>query len=480
MSKNIFFILSFTLFTILFISSCKLAENRLNTTWRTVPDTYKVQKDTTNMALLTWQNHFIDSSLKDLINSALQSNLDLAIALQRIEMSRAQVRFAKGLPLPFVTGVASAGQRRFGKYTMDGIGNFDTNFSTNIDDNQRIPEHLPDYYVGLQTVWEADIWQKLKHVKKSALARYLASIEGRNFVQTSLIAEIASIYYELLALDNELEIIQQTVGLQESALEIIKIQKQAGVANELAVQQFEALVLNSKSLEFEIRQLVVEAENRMNWLLGRFPQPIVRNKNTFFEAMPAQINTGIPTQLLRNRPDIRQAEYELIATGADVYAAQAAFYPSFTIVASIGFQTFQPKFLLSPASIAYNVLGGLAAPLLNRSALKARLGVAKASQLEALYQYQKSILTAYAEVANQLAKVENLGQIVALKDREVKVLTEAIETSSNLFRTGRATYLEVIFTQTNALQAKIGLAEVKKRQYQSMVEMYRALGGGWR
>jgi outer membrane protein TolC len=184
--------------------------------------------------------------------------------------------------------------------------------------------------------------------------------------------------------------------------------------------------------------------------------------------------------LLKNRPDIRQAEHELLATGADVYAAQAAFYPSLNLVANVGFQTFNSQFWLSPASIAYNVLGGLTAPLLNRSELKARLGIAKASQLEALYQYQKAVVNGYVEVANSLAKISNLAQIFTLKNREVQVLTEAIESSANLFKTGRASYLEVIITQANALQAKIGLIEVKKRQHQSTVEIYRALGGGWR
>lgn len=445
-----------------------------------MPDAFAGKKDTTNIANISWRNYFSDNALNNLIDSVLKNNFDLSIALQRIEMSRSQVRFAKGLSLPFVAGVTNTGQRRFGKYTMDGIGNFDTNFSNNIAEDQKIPEHLPEYYLGLQSSWEIDIWGKLKSVKKAALARYLGSVEGKNFVITALVAEAAHIYYELLALDNELEIVRQTIGLQENALEIINVQKQAGIANELAVQQFEALLLNSKSLEFEIKQQIVEFENRLNLLLGRFPQPIYRDKLSFEKGIPSQIDAGLPTYLLKNRPDIRQAEHELLATGADVYAAQAAFYPSLNLVANVGFQTFNSQFWLSPASIAYNVLGGLTAPLLNRSELKARLGIAKASQLEALYQYQKAVVNGYVEVANSLAKISNLAQIFTLKNREVQVLTEAIESSANLFKTGRASYLEVIITQANALQAKIGLIEVKKRQHQSTVEIYRALGGGWR
>lgn len=476
MLKNILFIL----IVIFLTTNCKVAEYAPQKAFRHMPEAFIGKKDTTNIASISWRNYFSDSILNGLIDSVLKNNFDLSIALQRIEMSRSQVRFAKGLSLPFATGVTNAGQRRFGKYTMDGIGNFDTNFSNNITEDQKIPEHLPEYYLGLQSTWEIDIWGKLKSMKKAALARYLGSIEGKNFVITALVAEVAHIYYELLALDNELEIVRQTIVLQENALEIISVQKQAGIANELAVQQFEALVLNSKSLEFEIKQQIVEFENKLNLLLGRFSQPISRNKFSFEKEIPNPIYVGLPMHLLKNRPDIRQAEYELSATGADVHAAQTAFYPSLNLVANVGFQTFNSQFWFSPSSIAYNILGGLTAPLLNRSELKARLGIAKANQLEALYQYQKAVLNAYIEVANTLAKISNLAQIVTLKNKEVQVLTEAIESSANLFKTGRATYLEVIITQANALQAKIGLIEVKKRQYQSTVEIYRALGGGWR
>jgi NodT family efflux transporter outer membrane factor (OMF) lipoprotein len=480
MFKSIYKYLFILFFISLLATNCKLLEKTPKTDFTLLPESFNGGKDTANFANINWRSYFIDSTLNTLIETALQNNLDLSIALQRIEMSRSQVQFAKGLPLPFVSGGASAGQRRFGKYTMDGIGNFDTNFSTNIDENQKIPEHLPDYHVGLQSAWEADIWGKLKNVKKAALARYLASIEGKNFVITHLVADLANFYYELLTLDSELDIIQKTIFLQENALSIVRVQKQAGAANELAVQQFEAQLLNSKSLEFELRQEIVGIENRINFLLGRFPQVIPRNQLYFTKPMPTQIATGIPTNLLRNRPDIKQAEYEVRATKADVYTAQAAFYPSLNIVANIGFQSFNPAFLLSPASIAYNLLGGLTAPLMNRSAIKARLGVAKASQLEALYNYQKHIINAYIEVYNQLTNINNLEQIYLLRNREVEVLNNAIETSATLFMTGRATYLEVIITQENALQAKLSLATIKKRQYQALVNMYRALGGGWR
>jgi NodT family efflux transporter outer membrane factor (OMF) lipoprotein len=278
-----------------------------------------------------------------------------------------------------------------------------------------------------------------------------------------------------------LEIIRETVRLQQDALEIVRIQKQAGAANELAVKQFEAQVLNSQSLEFETLQNIQENENRLNFLLGRFPQPIVREKVNFQNKIPIQIKEGIPSQLLRNRPDIRQTEFELLATKFDVKTARAAFYPSFNITGSIGFQAFNPSFLFNtPQSLAYSLLGGLTTPLLNRSAIKAQFNNAKANQIEAMFNYQKTILNGYVEVSNQLSGIKNLEQIHDRKTREASALTQSINISTELFKSGRATYFEVLMTQNNSLQTRLDLVSTRKRQYQATVNLYKALGGGWR
>jgi outer membrane protein TolC len=192
------------------------------------------------------------------------------------------------------------------------------------------------------------------------------------------------------------------------------------------------------------------------------------------------VKAGVPAQLLRNRPDVRQAEQELRASGADVNAAHAAFYPSLSISASAGFQAFNPAFLFSPQSLAYSVFGNLMAPLINRAALKAAFSNASARQQEALASYQQSILRAFMEVYTELSLISNLENIRQLKTEESRVLTESIETSSELFRSGRASYLEVLMTQQNALRAKLELVDTRKRQYHAMLNLYRGLGGGWR
>jgi outer membrane protein, multidrug efflux system len=463
--------------TFLICSSCKTIEQIANKEIKNLPTSYKEKYDSTNSAALKWRDYFADKNLLKLIDTGLKNNLDVLMTLQKIEIARNDLRLSKGAMLPTVSANFSYLQRKFGYYTMDDAGNR----VTEIRPGELIPNQLPDYFVGLQTNWEIDVWGKLRNKKKAAFSRYLSSLEGVSLVYTNLVAEIANSYYDLLALDVELEIINETILLLQNALEIVKVQKLAGVTNELAIKQFEAQVLNSQSFEFEIKQKVSENENKINFLLGRFPQPIIREKSFFSDQLPIQVKAGIPSQLLQNRPDIRKAEYELVAAKQNVKSAKAAFYPSFNITGSSGFQAFNTALLLTtPKSLAYNLLGSLVTPLINRSAIKAQFKNAKTSQLEALYNYQKTILNGYVEVSNELSNINNLENIHALKTDEVKALTSSIEISNDLFKSGRATYFEVLMTQRTALQSRIELIITKKRQYNATVNIYKALGGGWK
>ncbi|CAN5219201.1 hypothetical protein BH23BAC2_BH23BAC2_03490 [soil metagenome] len=204
---------------------------------------------------------------------------------------------------------------------------------------------------GAYASWEVDVWKKLHNAKKAAVARYLASIEGKNFMVTNLIADIADAYYDLLANDNLLDIIQKNIEIQNNALQIVKHQKDAARVTQLAVNRFEAQLLNTQNLQYEIKQRIVETENRLHFLTGRFPQNISRNTAVFLKLQIDSIPAGIPSQLLVNRPDIRQAELELSAAKLDIKAARANFYPSFRITSGVGFQAFNPMFLMSPESM---------------------------------------------------------------------------------------------------------------------------------
>ncbi len=441
-----------------------------------LPDSYVNSTDTTNVANVKWELFYKDNDLKYLIETALKNNYDLQLAVQKMAIANNNVRLRKGELLPFLNGGVSAGQRRFGLFTMDGAGNA----STDILPGQVVPENLPDYFAGFNASWEADIWGKLRSNKKAAIARFSATVEGKNAIQTALISSVASTYFELLALDNELDMIREAIVLQQAALDIIRVKKEAGVVNELAVKQFEGQVANSTGFEYEILQQITLTENKLHFLCGQFPRPILRDKSKFNLLDTTVISEGIPSQLLKNRPDIRQAELELAASKFDVKSARAAFYPSFMITGSIGYQAFTTAlWFQSPESLAYSILGNLTAPLLNRSAIKARFNTAKANQTEALLNYQKNILNGYLEVANELATIKNLEQLYAQKDKEMISYQQSTVIANDLFETGRATYLEVLMAQRTALESKIQLIITKKLQHQARINLYRVLGGGW-
>jgi outer membrane protein, multidrug efflux system len=462
---------------IVFGTGCKTTKPINTGMLQDVPTAYGPYKDSTNSAMLAWNNYFNDTLLVKLIDAGLRSNLNVLMAAQRLEMSAAELNMTKGALFPSVTANAAYLQRKFGLYTMDGAGNI----TTDILPGRIVPVHLPDYYFGLQTSWEVDVWGKLRNKRRAALARYLSGSEGRNLVITNLVAQLAHAYYELIALDNELDVIRKTVDVQTKALELVTTQKQAAATNQLVVTQFKAQLLNSQALEYETLQKITEFEARVNVLLGRFPQPVSRNETVFNQPITLHPSVGVPFELLRNRPDIRKAELEVVASKADVKAARAAFYPSLTISGGVGLQAFDAGLLFqTPQSLAYSILGNLAAPLINRSAIRANFKTANARQIESLYNYQETILNGYAEVNNEVMRIKNLEKIVALKTEEVTVLNQSIDISSELFKMSRANYLEVLMTQKNSLAARLELLETKRRQYHAVVDLYKALGGGWR
>lgn len=457
-------------------TACKLPEVAQRAENKNVPEGFSDSKDTVNSASIQWKTFFTDPNLVTLIDTALKNNQELNITLQDIEIARNDIKAKKGDLLPTVGYGVGAGLEKVGRYTSPGAGDA----STDITPGKRVPEVLPDYKFGLQANWEADIWHKLRNAKQSAVNRYLSTIAGKNFVVTNLVAEVANSYYELLALDNQLDIVKQNIKIQSDALELMKIQKEATRVTELAVRKFQAEVLSSKSMQFDIQQDITETENKINFLLGRYPQPIIRDSKSFTDLVPTTVQSGIPSQLLANRPDIKQAELELAAAKLDVKVAKAQFYPSLSISATLGYQAFNPSYLLrTPESLIYSLAGDLAGPLINKNAIKAEYLTANAKQLQAVFDYEKTILNGYIEVANQMSNINNLQKSYDLKNQQVKALTESIDISNALFRSARADYFEVLMTQRDALQSKLELIETKKQQLNAVVNIYHALGGGW-
>lgn len=443
----------------------------------TLPATYSDSKDSSNTAQLSWHQFYQDPYLVALIDTALKNNQDLNMVLQDVEIARNDIRVRKADLLPYVSAGASAGVEKVGRYTSQGAGDA----SADITPGVGVPTALQDYTVGVNASWELDIWSKLHNAKKAAIARYLSTVEGKNFVVSNLVAEVANTYYELLAIDNQLEIVRQSIQLQQNALELMKIQKQAAQVTELAVKKFGAEVLNSQSLEYDLLQNQKEKENTINFLLGRYPQEIPRPKSNLLSLTAMNIKAGIPSQLLANRPDVKQAELDLSASKLDVKIAKAEFYPSFDITAGFGLQAFKPSYLTKiPESLLYSLGGDLAGPLINRNAIKAEFLSANDRQVQAAYNYEKTILNAYLEVSNQLSNIQNLEKRFELKSKEVAALNTSIDISNDLFKSARADYLEVLMTQRDALDSKLELIEIKKNQLEATTNIYKELGGGWK
>jgi len=453
------------------VSSCKLVEPPQIPQAKELPTTFIGDEDTISMGDLIWENFFNDKYLVDLIDIALQNNPDQLQAIQRVEIARANLQIRKGALQPSLNG-------RLGANVGSGIND---NIIANNSNDQNESNLVQNYFLGLQSSWEIDIWGKLKNRREAAYARYLASEKGKQLVTTTLVAEVARLYYELLGLDNELETIRKNIEFQEVALEMIKIQKLGGRATELAVQQFTAQLLRTQSLGIEKQQRIIEVENQLNFLLGRYPQTIERGESILDQHLPEVVRAGIPADMLLRRPDIQQAELELTAAKADVEAARAAFLPTLTIDPYVGFNANEMSLLFStPESLAAGFLGGLTAPIFSKNRIRSEYDRATAETLEAYYRYQKAVLTGYQEVASNLKRVENYRNVYNLRQQEAEVLSNAVNTSNDLFAAGYATYLEVITAQARVLEAELSMTNTRKEIFVTLIDLYRALGGGWR
>ena len=430
----------------------------------------------TNTATVKWKDFFEDPNLLRLIDTAVANNKEVNMMMQRISVAQNEIQARKGAYLPFVNFGAGAGGEKAGKYTPEGA----VENSLQLPNGQAFPTFVGDYQFGLFSTWEIDIWKKLRNSAQVAVLEYMASSEGKNFLVTNLVAEVAHSYYELLALDNQLENLKQNIAIQQNGLEMVKQLLLFARTTTLAVKRYEAEVAKNQSKQFEILQQITVTENRINFLLGRTPQPIQRASTGFMEIKPKLIKAGIPSQLLQNRPDIRKAEFELSAAKLNIDVARANFYPSFNISAGAGFNAFALKFLINtPESLALSVAGGLVAPLVNKNAIIAEYKNSNAKQVQAAYEYEQSIINAYAEVSNQLSNIDNLDKNYQLKRNQVDALVQSIDISTQLFKSARADYLDVLLSQRDALEAKKDLIETKQKQIIAMVDLYKSLGGGW-
>ncbi|MFC4872823.1 efflux transporter outer membrane subunit [Negadavirga shengliensis] len=467
---------------ILLFVSCKTQQVREGISTQ-IPDNYLVAEqtiqDSSNWALAGWKEFFKDAHLQNLIETGLENNQDVLKTLQNIRIAQADLKRARLGRLPEINGIAGVYSRRFGEYTMDGVGNTDSNLSPTVPEDKKIPDPYRDFILGAEFGWEIDVWGRLNMRRKQATAQYLASVEMTNHTKTWLIAEIATHYYHLIGLDEEIETLLSNISFQEQAYELGKSLKATGKDSQLSLDQFEGLMLNSKGVLVSKRRERQNVILSLSRLLGTYPENYERPPLSEVD-IPEAVQVGLPSDLLRLRPDIRQGENQLRANDLEVGIARTAFFPSFRLFGMAGFNAFEfSKLFLNPASTAYQLGAGLTAPLFNRGQIRAAYESAKANQQIALLDYEQTVLKSYLEVLGLVNDFSTLEEEIQLKNDEVIVQRRSVDNAGTMFKVGYADYLDVINAQSRSLESELDYINLKVAQLQSTVKLYRALGGGW-
>jgi NodT family efflux transporter outer membrane factor (OMF) lipoprotein len=423
-----------------------------------------------SVAGVEWRQFFKDPVLVALIDTTLKGNYDLQIALKNIQSAQEYVKQAKVGWLPSLNVQATASTSYPSKNSLNGIS-LKSFLGTS---------HIEDYNLVANLSWEIDVWGKIKRQKEAALADYLRSYEGARAVQTQLVADVANSYYNLLMLDEQLQIAKSNLSLADSIVQMMRLQKTAGDVTELAVQQAVSQQQTAALLVPQLEQGIAIQENALRILAGQLPSTLPRSGKLEEIRMWEQLSTGLPADLISKRPDVRSAEMELVAANAMVGVAQSNMYPALTLTASGGLNSYKAAKWFDINSLTGSVLGGLTQPVFQRRQLKTQLEVAKIQRDQAEIRFRQQALNAIGEVSNALVRLDKLQSQRQIATDQVQTLGTAVGQARLLFRSGLANYLEVITAQSNALQAQLNRADVVRQQLSASVELYRSLGGGWK
>jgi NodT family efflux transporter outer membrane factor (OMF) lipoprotein len=361
---------------------------------------------------------------------------------------------------------------------MEGVGNFDTNLSPNIQEDQKIKRDVtPNFWLGFQTSWEIDVWGRLRYKKRAAQQRFLASQQGINLLKNQLFTDVADLYYQLIALDKKVKIYEANYGVQLKAFEIVESQRAAGKATELAVQQFGA---QSKNMQAEMEQLKIEinsTEKALLSLLGEYSGDLTRG-TTFLSNHLALLNQKIHVDsIIHKRPDVAESYFELVASNADAKSARAAFFPKIQFGGNVALHSFSMPTFFNIGSIAWQLLGGLVQPIFNQGQLKQEFYIANRNQEIAFFTYQKNVINAFNELSSLLSQVAMNQTVLNIKDDEVAFLDRAVAVSNDLYLTGYANYWEIINAQKAKIQAELDYVNFQHRNAKALVQLYKALGG---
>lgn len=428
--------------------------------------TDKLPQDSLSAAELSWKEIFTDPILQQHIDTALENNIDIRVAMENLKISEAYLKQAKASFYPTLS---------VGPGVTYQTNSLNTQFGQLLGDRT----HIFQYDVTMSTSWEADIWGKLKNAKKVSLMQYLQATSSHYAVKSQIVSGVASLYYRLLALDEQKKIIEQTIKYREESLNTTVALKESGLLTEVAVMQTEAQLINAKAQLIDVVNSISVLENQLSLLQGKQPQSVTRS-TLAEQQLAAELKTGYPVALLSNRPDVMAAEYSLMSAYHQTNAAKKSMYPSLRITASGGLQSIDFDKLFNVNSLFANAVGSLAQPIVNQRRLKTQYQVSQRQQEMARLRFKESLLVAGKEVSDALFAFENQTKIVALKKSEAEAYTKAVEYSSELVNYGMANYLEVLRAEENALNAQLSRVNAEWARMNAVVQLYLSLGGGWR
>jgi outer membrane protein, multidrug efflux system len=404
---------------------------------------------------MKWFDLFRDEKLQELIRTALKDNYDLRIAAQRILAAQAYITVEKSALYPSVGAEVSA------------------------DRQQGVNRGVSSLFGGGRVFWELDIWGRIRRQTEAARAQYLAQEAVQQAVIQSLVTGVASSYFQLLELDQELEVAQRSLTSRRGSLRLVQSRMKGGIANQLEVDQAMSLVASASATIADVERRREQAENFLSALLGRNPGPVERSNKLDDQKLAPKVPAGLPSVLLDRRPDIRQAEQLLVAANARVGVAKSMFFPSINLTGSGGYQDFDLGGLFKSAGGVYSYGGSITMPIFNAGALWANYKASKAQREAAILSYQKSIQEAFRDVADSLVGYQKAKEYRAQRELFVTTLRDQLRLADMRYRGGVSSYLEVLDTERQALDAELSYAQSYLGELNSVIYVYKALGGGW-
>ncbi|MDB6031482.1 MAG: efflux system, outer rane lipoprotein NodT family [Verrucomicrobiales bacterium] len=458
--------LLFVLLLLAFLASCAVGPNYKRPSLA-VPQNFRdgpSNPGTNSLADLPWWQVFRDATLQDLIRMSLTNSYDIRVAITRVEQARAILEQNRAAFFPSLNyqGTVSRGKNAGGTTPVSTGG-----------------QTVDVFLLAGNASWEVDLWGRIRRLNESARAQFLASKEAQRDVLISVISQVAQAYFELLALDRQLEIAQRTTNSFTESLRIFSQRLQGGIVSRLETARAEAALASTAATVPDLQRRIIIQENLINVLVGRNPAPVPRNQTLLQQEVPPEIPAGLPSTLLLRRPDIRQTEQFLRSANAQVGAAVADFFPRLSLTGLFGQTSPELSAFTSGGANAWSVAAGLTGPIFQGGRLLGQYRQAQAFREESLLRFQSTVNNAFQEISNDLTTIRTLAEVRVHQARAVKANQEAVQVSMQRYTAGRAGYFELLEAQQQLFPAENSLVQVQLNQLLAVVQLYRALGGGF-